>query len=55
MIFAILHESSQNGGEITNHFGPNDHPDVPGRWQYYGVSLPFWRSYDKEDPRREIY
>lgn len=55
MIFAILHESSQNGGEITNHFGPQDHPDVPGRWQYYGVSLPFWRSYDKEDPRREFY
>lgn len=55
MIFAILHESSQNGGEITNHFGPSDHPDVPGRWQYYGVSLPFWRSYDKEDPRREFY
>lgn len=55
MIFAILHEASQNGGEITNHFGPNDHPDVPNRWQYYGVSLPFWRSYDKEDPRREFY
>ena len=55
MIFAILHESSQNGGEIANHFGPSDHPDVPGRWQYYGVSLPFWRSYDKEDPRREFF
>lgn len=55
MIFAILHESAQNGGEIANHFGPSDHPDVPGRWQYYGVSLPFWRSYDKEDPRREFF
>ena len=39
MIFAILHESSQNGGEIANHFGPSDHPDVPGRWQYYGVAM----------------
>lgn len=55
MIFSILHESSQNGGEIANHFGPSDHPDVPGRWQYYGVSLPFWRSYDMEDPRREFF
>lgn len=55
MIFCILHESSTNGGEITNHFGPNDYPDVPGRWQYYGVSIPFWRKYDKEDPRREFY
>lgn len=55
MIFCILHESSKNGGEITNHFGPSDHPDVPNRWQYYGVSLPFWRKYDKEDPRREFF
>ncbi|MDD6890937.1 MAG: RagB/SusD family nutrient uptake outer membrane protein [Bacteroidales bacterium] len=55
MIFCVLHEATSNGGEITNHFGPQDHPDVPGRWQYYGVSLPFWRSYDKEDPRREFF
>ena len=55
MIFCVLHEATNNGGEITNHFGPSDHPDVPGRWQYYGVSLPFWRSYDKEDPRRDFY
>ena len=25
-IFCILHEVSSNGGEITNHFGPSDHP-----------------------------
>lgn len=55
MIFCVLHEAVSNGGEITNHFGPSDHPDVPNRWQYYAVSLPFWRSYDKEDPRREFY
>lgn len=55
MIFCLLHESTNNGGEITNHFGPQDYPDVPGRWQYYGVSLPFWRKYAKEDPRREFY
>lgn len=54
-IFCILHEATSNGGEITNHFGPSDHPDVPNRWQYYGVSLPFWRKYDKEDPRRDFF
>lgn len=55
MIFCILHESSMNGGEITNHFGPQDYPDVPGRWQYYGVSIPFWRKYVAEDPRRNFF
>lgn len=55
MIFALLHETGTNAAEIACHFGPSDHPDVPGRWQYYGVSLPFWRSYDKEDPRREFF
>lgn len=54
-IFCILHEATTNGGEITNHFGPSDHPDIPGRWQYYGVSLPFWRSYSNQDPRREFF
>lgn len=55
MIFCVLHEATTNGGEIANHFGPSDHPDVPNRWQYYGVSLPFWRKYDKADPRREFF
>ena len=55
LIFCILHESTTNGGEITNHFGPKDHPDVPNRWQYYAVSLPFWRKYDVQDPRRDFY
>lgn len=54
-IFCILHESGTNGGEITNHFGPQDHPDVPNRWQYYAVSLPFWRSYDDADPRKQFF
>lgn len=54
-IFSILHESSQNGGEITNHFGPSDHPEVPNRWQYYGVSLEFWRKYNDDDPRKQFF
>ncbi len=54
-IFCILHESSYNGGEITNHFGPSDHPEVTNRWQYYGVSLPFWRKYSDADPRKEFF
>jgi len=55
MIFCIMHEASQNGGEITNHFGPRDHPDVPNRWQYYAVSLYFWRNYDDADPRKQFF
>lgn len=54
MIFCILHEASQNGGEITNHFGPRDHPDM-AKWQYYAVSLYFWRNYDDADPRKEFF
>ncbi|MCY1721809.1 RagB/SusD family nutrient uptake outer membrane protein [Prolixibacteraceae bacterium Z1-6] len=54
MIFCILHEASQNGGEITNHFGPKDHPDM-AKWQYYAVSLYFWRNYSDADPRKEFF
>ncbi len=55
LIFGILHEPSQNGGEITNHFGPSDHPEIQNRWQYYGVSLQFWRSYSDLDPRKDFF
>ncbi len=55
LIFCILHEANQNGGEITNHFGPRDHPEVPHRWQYYAVSLYFWRNYDDADPRKQFF
>ncbi|WP_166670789.1 RagB/SusD family nutrient uptake outer membrane protein [Olivibacter sp. XZL3] len=55
MIFGILHESALNGGEITNHFGPSDHPEVTDRWQYYGVSLQFWRKFDDRDPRKQFF
>ena len=55
LIFGVLNEATQNGGEITNHFGPRDHPEVPNRWQYYAVSLPFWRKYSDEDPRKEFF
>ncbi len=55
MIFCILHEASMNGGEITNHFGPADNKDVPNRWQYYAVSLEFWRKYSDQDPRKQFF
>lgn len=54
-IFSIMHEASTNGGEITNHFGPQDNPQVPNRWQYYAVSLPFWRKYSDADPRKQFF
>ena len=55
MIFCILHESSMNGGEIANHFGPADHREVTNRWQYYAVSLDFWRKYSDRDPRKQFF
>ena len=54
-IFYILHEATTNGGEIANHFGPYNHPEVANRWQYYAVSLPFWRKYSDDDPRKEFF
>ncbi len=55
LIFGVLHEPTLNGGEITNHFGPTDNPEVPDRWQYYGVSLEFWRKYSDLDPRKQFF
>jgi hypothetical protein len=55
MIFCILHEAGFNGGEIANHFGPADSKEVPDRWQYYGVSLEFWRKYSDQDPRKQFF
>jgi hypothetical protein len=55
MIFCILHEPALNGGEIANHFGPFDNREVPDRWQYYGVSLEFWRKYSDLDPRKKFF
>jgi len=55
LIFGVLHEPTLNGGEITNHFGPTDNPEVPDRWQYYGVSLDFWRKYSDLDPRKKFF
>lgn len=54
-IFCIMHEPSQNGAEIANEFGPTDNRIVQNRWQYYGVSLYFWRQYDTADPRRSFF
>ncbi len=54
-IFCILHEAALNGGEIANHFGPSDNREVPDRWQYYAVSLQFWRQYSDRDPRKQFF
>ncbi|HTN05484.1 RagB/SusD family nutrient uptake outer membrane protein [Agriterribacter sp.] len=54
-IFCILHEPGMNGGEIANHFGPADHKEVTDRWQYYAVSLEFWRKYSDQDPRKQFF
>jgi starch-binding outer membrane protein, SusD/RagB family len=55
MIFCILHEPGLNPGELANHFGPSDNREIPDRWQYYAVSLEFWRKYSDLDPRKEFF
>jgi hypothetical protein len=56
MIFGILRNSSAGAGaETKNHFGPTDSREVPGRWQFFGVSLYFWRKYDDNDPRKKFF
>ena len=48
MIFALLHETGNNAAEIACHFGPSDHPEVPGRWQYRCHFLLFYHPYKKD-------
>lgn len=54
-IFAIMNEASQNGALLAAHFGPSDHPEVTDKWQYYAVSLEFWRKYHDDDPRKQFF
>ena len=54
MIFALLHEREIMLRDCLSLWS-SDHPEVLDVGNYYGVSLPFWRSYDKEDPRREFF
>jgi hypothetical protein len=51
-IFSVLCDANTNGAELMNHFGPEYHPVVLNRWQYYAVSWDFWNSFDTVDDRK---
>lgn len=53
-IFAVANVAETLGALLTKHSGPTDHPEVSA-WNYYAVSMHFWRKFDENDPRREFF
>ncbi|MEP7376945.1 MAG: RagB/SusD family nutrient uptake outer membrane protein [Chitinophagaceae bacterium] len=54
-IFSVLSDANSNGTELLNHFGPENHPVVENRWQYYTVTWDFWNSFDNADERKTCF
>jgi starch-binding outer membrane protein, SusD/RagB family len=54
-IFSVLSDANVNGTELMNHFGPENHPVVLNRWQYYAVSWYFYNSFDNSDDRKKCF
>ena len=54
-IFSVLSDANVNGTELLNHFGPENHPVVQNRWQYYAVTWDFYNSYDNADDRKACF
>jgi hypothetical protein len=51
-IFSVISDANVNGTELMNHFGPQNHPVVLNRWQYYAVSWDFYNSFSNDDDRK---
>ncbi len=51
-IFSVLSDANTNGTELLNHFGPQNHPVVLNRWQYYAVTWDFYNTFDNSDDRK---
>lgn len=54
-IFSVLSDANVNGTELLNHFGPENHPVVENRWQYYAVSWDFYNSFNNVDERKACF
>lgn len=54
-IFSSLSDANVNGTELLNHFGPESHPVVAERWQYYAVNWDFYNSFGDEDERKQCF
>jgi hypothetical protein len=54
-IFSVLSDANVNGTELLNHFGPQQHPVLTDRWQYYAVTWDFYNSFDAADDRKQLF
>jgi len=54
-IFSVLSDANVNGTELLNHFGPEQHPVLTDRWQYYAVTWDFYNSFDNADDRKKLF
>jgi hypothetical protein len=54
-IFSVLSDANVNGTELLNHFGPQEHPVLTDRWQYYAVTWDFYNSFDDADDRKKLF
>ncbi|MBS1610281.1 MAG: RagB/SusD family nutrient uptake outer membrane protein [Bacteroidetes bacterium] len=54
-IFSVLSDANVNGTELLNHFGPESHPVVENRWQYYAVTWDFYNTFDDADERKACF
>jgi len=54
-IFSVISDANVNGTELMNHFGPQNHPVVLNRWQYYAVSWDFYNSFSNDDDRKLLF
>ena len=54
-IFSVLSDENVNGTELLNHFGPENHPTLTDRWDYYAVPWDFYHTYDDQDDRKKMF
>ena len=54
-IFSVLSDENVNGTELLNHFGPENHPTLTDRWDYYAVNWDFYHTYGDEDDRKKMF
>ena len=54
-IFSVLSDENVNGTELLNHFGPQNHPTLTDRWDYYAVPWDFYHTYSDQDDRKKMF
>lgn len=54
-IFSVLSDENVNGTELLNHFGPQNHPTLTDRWDYYAVNWDFYHTFDDQDDRKKMF